>query len=104
MDDDGRQRRASARSARRANRDAEWQGGLHHLHAAAPAMKRILFLLTVVALGACFHRVSLMNPDEAAFSRAAPDSFDVEMITTKGPLTVRVRRDWSPHDRPRQGR
>jgi peptidyl-prolyl cis-trans isomerase A (cyclophilin A) len=26
----------------------------------------------------------------------APDSFDVEMQTTKGTLVVRVKRDWSP--------
>jgi peptidyl-prolyl cis-trans isomerase A (cyclophilin A) len=60
-------------------------------------MKRLLFVVAAVTLGACFHRVSLMNPDDAAFNQTAPDSFDVEMITTKGPLTVRVRRDWSPH-------
>ena len=28
---------------------------------------------------------------------SAPDSFDVEMLTTKGPITVRVHRAWSPH-------
>jgi peptidyl-prolyl cis-trans isomerase A (cyclophilin A) len=27
---------------------------------------------------------------------AAPDSFDVEIVTTKGTMTVRVHRDWSP--------
>jgi peptidyl-prolyl cis-trans isomerase A (cyclophilin A) len=58
-------------------------------------------LLSIVAVGvasvACFHRVSLLNPDDKAFTKQAPDSFDVEMLTTKGPLTVRVRRDWSPN-------
>lgn len=28
---------------------------------------------------------------------AAPDSFDVGMTTTKGPIVVRVHRAWSPH-------
>jgi peptidyl-prolyl cis-trans isomerase A (cyclophilin A) len=41
--------------------------------------------------------MSVMKPDDAAFKKAAPDSFDVQMITTKGPMTVRVRRDWSPN-------
>lgn len=27
----------------------------------------------------------------------APDSFDVEMVTTKGTMTVRAYRGWSPH-------
>src|SRR3954471_1332664 len=60
-------------------------------------MKRIIFVISGLVLAACFHRVSLLNPDDAAFKRTAPDSFDVEMVTTKGPLTVRVRRDWSPN-------
>lgn len=54
-------------------------------------------MLPALGAAACFHRTSLKNPDDAAFSRTAPDSFDVEMVTTKGPLTVRVRRDWSPN-------
>ena len=55
--------------------------------------------LAVVALAAtsCFHHVSLINPADAAFKQEAPDSFDVEMTTTKGRMLVRVRRDWSPH-------
>src|SRR5205085_6018780 len=31
------------------------------------------------------------------FAAVAPDSFDVEMVTTKGTMIVRVRRGWSPH-------
>ncbi len=59
---------------------------------------RVVFgCLALVAAAACVHRMSLMKPDDAAFTRTAPDSFDVEMMTTKGPLTIRVRRDWSPN-------
>jgi peptidyl-prolyl cis-trans isomerase A (cyclophilin A) len=31
------------------------------------------------------------------FAAIAPDSFDVEMVTTKGTMMVRVVRDWSPY-------
>lgn len=54
-------------------------------------------LASAVTLGACFHHVTLLNPADKAFSRIAPDSFDVEMRTTKGTMLVRVRRDWSPN-------
>src|SRR5438132_1682709 len=63
-------------------------------------MARLTVRLTAVlaiALLACMHRASLLNPDDARFSRVAPDSFDVEMLTTKGMLVVRVWRAWSPH-------
>lgn len=62
-------------------------------------MKRVLVISAVAVLaitGACFRRVSLLNPDDKAFARVAPDSFDVEMHTSKGPLTVRILRHWSP--------
>jgi peptidyl-prolyl cis-trans isomerase A (cyclophilin A) len=60
--------------------------------------RRILSGIVLAALAsACIHRVSVMNADDPYFKRAAPDSFDVEMVTTKGPLTVRIRRDWSPN-------
>lgn len=39
----------------------------------------------------------LTNPSHAAFKETAPDSFDVEFITTKGRMLVRARRDWSPN-------
>jgi len=54
-------------------------------------------LIVAAVLVACIHRVSLLNPADPRFAAAAPDSFDVEMLTTKGPLVVRVWRAWSPH-------
>lgn len=45
----------------------------------------------------CARSASLLNPADAQFSAPAPDSFDVEMQTTKGTMVVRVRRDWAPH-------
>jgi cyclophilin family peptidyl-prolyl cis-trans isomerase len=47
--------------------------------------------------GGCARRASITNPADKRFVAAAPDSFDVEMVTTKGALVVRVRRDWSPN-------
>lgn len=52
-----------------------------------------------VAAGCAGHaRVApLTNPADARFAVTAPDSFDVEMVTTKGTILVRARRAWSPH-------
>ncbi len=38
----------------------------------------------------------MLNPQASLFSRTAPDSFDVQMNTTKGTMVVRFRRHWSP--------
>jgi cyclophilin family peptidyl-prolyl cis-trans isomerase len=58
----------------------------------------LLVLIAALSLGGCFfRRVSLQNPTDARFSEAAPDSFDVQMTTTKGVIVIRVHRDWSPH-------
>jgi peptidyl-prolyl cis-trans isomerase A (cyclophilin A) len=57
--------------------------------------------LLALALGAlaaaCSKPPPLTEPGDARFAAPAPDSFDVEVVTTKGPLTVRVHRDWAPH-------
>jgi homoserine O-acetyltransferase len=48
-------------------------------------------------VAACAARTApLTEPADARFQQTAPDSFDVEMVTTKGTMLVRVRRDWSP--------
>lgn len=56
----------------------------------------LLVLAASLATAGCARRASLTNPNHKAYRRTAPDSFDVEMVTTKGPMLVRVRRDWSP--------
>ena len=53
--------------------------------------------LAVLLAAACAKPAPLSQPGDARFTGAAPDSFDVEVLTTKGPMTVRVRRDWSPN-------
>ncbi len=46
---------------------------------------------------ACCRRASLLKPEHKAYTRIAPDSFEVRFTTTKGAMDVRVRRAWSPH-------
>lgn len=55
----------------------------------------VLMLAAVVAGCALFRRTPPGFPP--ADPAVAPDSFDVEMVTTKGPIVVRVHRAWSPH-------
>lgn len=49
-----------------------------------------------LALG-CAKPAPLTNPAHPKFALTAPDSFDVDMRTTKGRMLVRVRRAWSPN-------
>lgn len=56
----------------------------------------LLLVLLLLAAG-CAKPPPLTDPADARFAATAPDSFDVELITTKGPVVVRVRRDWAPH-------
>ncbi|MBX9927343.1 MAG: peptidylprolyl isomerase [Gemmatimonadaceae bacterium] len=60
---------------------------------------RLALAATLLVTGAC-HRVSahaaLFSPTDAALAKVGPDSFDVEMTTTKGSFVVRTRRDWAP--------
>src|SRR5687767_5319612 len=58
---------------------------------------RLVSLVVVIAACARSRAPSLLNPADPQFATAAPDSFDVEMITTKGPIMVRVTRAWSPN-------
>ena len=55
--------------------------------------------LVLLVLSAClsiFHPAPLTDPSDARFNFIAPDSFDVRMLTTKGEMIVRARRNWSP--------
>ena len=56
-------------------------------------------LLALVAAAACFSSFKpapLTEPTDPRFVTLAPDSFDVNMVTTKGTMIVRVRRHWAP--------
>src|SRR3982751_7086040 len=39
----------------------------------------------------------LLAPNESELARAAPDSFRVDLETSRGPITVVARRAWAPH-------
>jgi cyclophilin family peptidyl-prolyl cis-trans isomerase len=57
---------------------------------------RLLCLALLCATAACARPASLLEPGNAQFVAAAPDSFDVEIVTTKGTMVVRVIRSLSP--------
>ena len=64
------------------------------------ARRRVLELgssLVIVAALCCSRAPSPLNPTDPKFAAAAPDSFDTELLTTKGVIVVRVTRAWSPH-------
>lgn len=63
-------------------------------------MRARALILSAAALAGCigpFSRKVKLDPTDKSFLRAAPDSFDVEMVTTKGTMLVRARRHWSPN-------
>ncbi|HEX6317056.1 MAG TPA: peptidylprolyl isomerase [Gemmatimonadaceae bacterium] len=62
-------------------------------------MKRVVLFFSLVSLVACgtrYRPAPLTEPSDARFLTVAPDSFDVDMQTTKGTMIVRVRRHWAP--------
>jgi peptidyl-prolyl cis-trans isomerase A (cyclophilin A) len=54
-------------------------------------------LVLFVSLAGCTGRALLLHPGDPVFSRPAPEVFDVLLETTKGPIRMEVRREWSPH-------
>jgi peptidyl-prolyl cis-trans isomerase A (cyclophilin A) len=56
----------------------------------------VFFILTAIAAG-CFAFRRTPPGFPPADPPAAPDSFDVQLVTTKGALVVRVHRAWSPN-------
>ena len=59
-------------------------------------IRRVSLLLALGALG-CARVAPLTNPSHKAFQKTAPDSFDIEFVTTKGRMLVRAHREWSPN-------
>lgn len=54
-----------------------------------------LLLATLLAHG-CATPDPILDPSFTTLNRPAPDSFDVEMTTSEGPIRLRLVRDWSP--------
>jgi peptidyl-prolyl cis-trans isomerase A (cyclophilin A) len=62
-------------------------------------MRQLVVFASLVAVVACrssYQPASLTDPTDPRFLTVAPDSFDVNMLTTKGMMVVRVRRNWAP--------
>ena len=57
---------------------------------------RFPFFLVLLLACSSFQPGPLTDPSDARFNSIAPDSFDVSMLTTKGEMIVRARRNWSP--------
>ncbi len=51
---------------------------------------------TALLVGACASNAALYDPTLEMLEVEAPDSFVVEVLTSEGPFTVRMRRHWSP--------
>lgn len=62
----------------------------------SPKTRFILLMLAPAVVG-CFAFRRTPPGFPPANPAVAPDSFDVEMVTTKGPMVVRVHRAWSPN-------
>lgn len=59
-------------------------------------IRRPALVLLLLGVAGCATVAPLTNSSHKAFSRTAPDSFDIEFMTTKGRMLVRAHRDWSP--------
>lgn len=59
-------------------------------------MRHGLLLLTCASLAACAPEGVPLTPSPKDLARAAPDSFEVLLETTRGPVTMRYHREWSP--------
>jgi peptidyl-prolyl cis-trans isomerase A (cyclophilin A) len=58
----------------------------------------VAYVVTAAITASCAarHAPPSPTPADTSFNESAPDSFDVEMRTTKGTMLVRVRRHWAP--------
>jgi peptidyl-prolyl cis-trans isomerase A (cyclophilin A) len=50
----------------------------------------------ILGLGGCRSRSPLLAPTPQELARAAPDSFQVELATSRGRVVIIAHRDWSP--------
>lgn len=56
-----------------------------------------LFFLVIISFLSGQSQVSLLNPDDPAFSTQAPAAFNVLLETSKGEILLEVKRAWSPN-------
>lgn len=53
-------------------------------------------LLAALLVHGCAAPDPIQDPSFTTLNRPAPDSFDVELTTSEGPIQLRLMRDWSP--------
>lgn len=56
----------------------------------------ILVTVTTLELGGCRSPSPLLAPTPRELARVVPDSFEVELVTTRGRVAIVAHRDWSP--------
>ena len=67
------------------------------MHASTRSVLVGLFLTaSILWASGCGTSDPLRSPSLASMAQPAPDSFDVEMTTSAGPIQLRIYRDWSP--------
>jgi len=54
-------------------------------------------IITVVACACARSEGPLLSPSDTELSQPAPDSFRVDMETSRGKITILARRAWAPH-------
>src|SRR5437763_15433521 len=57
---------------------------------------RVVAIISVAVTAACARRSPLLKPDPRAERIVAPDTFDVQFNTTRGPFDVQFVRAWAP--------
>jgi homoserine O-acetyltransferase len=63
-------------------------------------MVRLMILGAALIAASAFqgpNRELLLNPDRPAMQQRAPDACRILLDTTKGQITLEMRREWSPH-------
>ena len=56
----------------------------------------LVFVIAVMTLS-CSGRSPLLQPTPGELASAGPDSFRVDVVTSRGPFALMVHRDWSPY-------
>jgi cyclophilin family peptidyl-prolyl cis-trans isomerase len=70
-------------------------GAMYPSRAGSAMASALLGILTLLA-PACARHSALLTPSPQSLSRAAPDSFRVELQTSRGRVVVLAHRAWSP--------
>jgi cyclophilin family peptidyl-prolyl cis-trans isomerase len=56
----------------------------------------VIFGVAALSVFHCSAQTGLLNPDNPAFTAAAPAAFKVLLQTTKGDIVMEIKREWAP--------